>query len=226
MMNLKGNPELTPREGDVGRCVSSACVLGLCAEEIVHAENLMRPLKNYGIACMSMGFLIEETAPVVWRGLMVMSAVEKLLRQVDWGQLDYLVIDMPPGTGDVQLSVSQNIPIAGAVIVSTPQDVALLDAHKGAEMFRKVHVPVLGLVQNMSVFQCPKCKHETHIFGTDGIKDLAKTLGLDILGDVPLHINIRETCDSGQPVVVSQPQSDAVLCFLLHHQSLHCQLCP
>ncbi|CAN8215335.1 unnamed protein product [Coccothraustes coccothraustes] len=188
MMNLKGNPELTPK-------------------------NLMRPLKNYGIACMSMGFLIEETAPVVWRGLMVMSAVEKLLRQVDWGQLDYLVIDMPPGTGDVQLSVSQNIPIAGAVIVSTPQDVALLDAHKGAEMFRKVHVPVLGLVQNMSVFQCPKCKHETHIFGNDGVKDLAKTLGLDILGDVPLHINIRETCDSGQPVVISQPQSDAAKAY-------------
>ncbi|XP_074886413.1 iron-sulfur cluster transfer protein NUBPL isoform X3 [Buteo buteo] len=172
-------------------------------------ENLMRPLKNYGIACMSMGFLIEETAPVVWRGLMVMSAVEKLLRQVDWGQLDYLVIDMPPGTGDVQLSVSQNIPVAGAVIISTPQDVALLDARKGAEMFRKVHVPVLGLVQNMSVFQCPKCKHETHIFGADGVRDLAKTLGLDILGDIPLHVNIRETCDSGQPVVISQPQSDA-----------------
>uniref|UniRef100_A0A8D0FPW8 Iron-sulfur cluster transfer protein NUBPL n=1 Tax=Strix occidentalis caurina TaxID=311401 RepID=A0A8D0FPW8_STROC len=185
MMNLKGNPELTPK-------------------------NLMRPLKNYGITCMSMGFLIEETAPVVWRGLMVMSAVEKLLRQVDWGQLDYLVIDMPPGTGDVQLSVSQNIPIAGAVIISTPQDVALLDARKGAEMFRKVHVPVLGLVQNMSVFQCPKCKHETHIFGANGVRDLAKTLGLDFLGDIPLHVNIREMCDSGQPVVISQPQSDAV----------------
>ncbi|KAM6131487.1 LOW QUALITY PROTEIN: iron-sulfur cluster transfer protein NUBPL [Pterocles gutturalis] len=189
MMNLKGNPELTPK-------------------------NLMRPLKNYGIACMSMGFLIEETAPVVWRGLMVMSAVEKLLRQVDWGQLDYLVIDMPPGTGDVQLSVSQNIPIAGAVIVSTPQDVALLDARKGAEMFRKVHVPVLGLVQNMSVFQCPKCKHETHIFGADGVRELAKALGLDILGDIPLHVNIRETCDSGQPVVISQPQSDAAKAYL------------
>ncbi|XP_075282793.1 iron-sulfur cluster transfer protein NUBPL isoform X2 [Opisthocomus hoazin] len=189
MMNLKGNPELTPR-------------------------NLMRPLKNYGIACMSMGFLIEETAPIVWRGLMVMSAVEKLLRQVDWGQLDYLVIDMPPGTGDVQLSVSQNIPIAGAVIISTPQDMALLDARKGAEMFRKVHVPVLGLIQNMSVFQCPKCKHETHIFGADGVRDLAKTLGLDILGDIPLHVNIRETCDSGQPVVISQPQSDAAKAYL------------
>ncbi|XP_032480083.1 iron-sulfur protein NUBPL isoform X1 [Phocoena sinus] len=157
MMNLKGDPELSQ-------------------------SNLMRPLMNYGIACMSMGFLIEETAPIVWRGLMVMSAIEKLLRQVDWGQLDYLVVDMPPGTGDVQLSVSQNIPISGAVIISTPQDIALMDAHKGAEMFRKVHVPVLGLVQNMSVFQCPKCKHKTHIFGADGARRLARTLDLDILG--------------------------------------------
>ncbi|XP_025058241.1 iron-sulfur protein NUBPL isoform X1 [Alligator sinensis] len=189
MMHLKGNPELT-------------------------SQNLMRPLKNYGIECMSMGFLVEETAPVVWRGLMVMSAIEKLLRQVEWGQLDYLVIDMPPGTGDVQLSVSQNIPIAGAVIVSTPQDIALLDARKGAEMFRKVHVPVLGLVQNMSVFQCPKCKHETHIFGTDGVRDLAKTLGLDVLGDIPLDVNIRKTCDTGQPIVVSQPQSDMAKAYL------------
>ncbi|XP_042297026.1 iron-sulfur protein NUBPL isoform X2 [Sceloporus undulatus] len=183
MMNLKGSPEVTPK-------------------------NLMRPLVNYGIACMSMGFLIEETAPIVWRGLMVMSAIEKLLRQVDWNHLDYLVIDMPPGTGDVQLSVSQNIPVAGAVIVSTPQDIALLDARRGTEMFRKVNVPVLGLVQNMSIFQCPKCKHETHIFGADGVKNLASDLGLDILGDVPLHVHIRETSDAGKPIVVSQPQSN------------------
>ncbi|KAM9646044.1 iron-sulfur cluster transfer protein NUBPL isoform 1-T1 [Trichechus inunguis] len=183
MMNLRGNPELSQ-------------------------NNLMKPLLNYGIACMSMGFLVEETAPVVWRGLMVMSAIEKLLRQVDWGQLDYLVVDMPPGTGDVQLSVSQNIPISGAVIVSTPQDIALMDAHKGAEMFRKVHVPVLGLVQNMSVFQCPKCKHKTHIFGADGARKLARTLDLDVLGDIPLHLNIRETSDTGQPIVFSQPESD------------------
>ncbi|KAM6201898.1 iron-sulfur cluster transfer protein NUBPL [Rhynchocyon petersi] len=189
MMNLKGSPELSQR-------------------------NLMKPLLNYGIACMSMGFLVEETAPVVWRGLMVMSAIEKLLRQVDWGQLDYLVIDMPPGTGDVQLSVSQNIPIAGAVIVSTPQDIALLDARKGAEMFRKVHVPVLGLIQNMSVFQCPKCKHKTHIFGADGARKLARTLDLDILGDIPLHLNIRETSDTGQPIVFSQPQSDEAKAYL------------
>ncbi|XP_010845289.1 PREDICTED: iron-sulfur protein NUBPL isoform X1 [Bison bison bison] len=189
MMNLKGNPELSQ-------------------------SNLMRPLLNYGIACMSMGFLVEETAPLVWRGLMVMSAIEKLLRQVDWGQLDYLVVDMPPGTGDVQLSVSQNVPISGAVIVSTPQDIALMDAHKGAEMFRKVHVPVLGLVQNMSVFQCPKCKHKTHIFGADGARRLARTLDLDILGDIPLHLNIREASDTGQPIVFSQPESDEAKAYL------------
>ncbi|XP_054545719.1 iron-sulfur protein NUBPL isoform X2 [Talpa occidentalis] len=183
MMNLRGNPELSQ-------------------------SNLMRPLLNYGIACMSMGFLVEETAPVVWRGPMVMSAIEKLLRQVDWGQLDYLVVDMPPGTGDVQLSVSQNIPISGAVIVSTPQDIALMDAHKGAEMFRKVHVPVLGLVQNMSFFQCPKCKHRTHIFGADGARKLAQTLNLDVLGDIPLHLNIRKASDTGQPIVFSQPESE------------------
>ncbi|XP_005377010.1 PREDICTED: iron-sulfur protein NUBPL isoform X3 [Chinchilla lanigera] len=189
MMNLKGSPELSQ-------------------------NNQMRPLLNYGIACMSMGFLIEESAPVVWRGLMVMSAIEKLLRQVDWGQLDYLVVDMPPGTGDVQLSVSQNIPISGAVIVSTPQDIALMDAHKGAEMFRKVRVPVLGLIQNMSVFQCPKCKHKTHIFGADGAKKLAQTLDLDVLGDIPLHLSIREASDTGQPVVFSQPESDEARAYL------------
>lgn len=182
LMNLRGNPELTD-------------------------NNLMRPLTNFGIPCMSMGFLVEDTAPIVWRGLMVMSAIEKLLRQVDWGLLDYLIVDMPPGTGDVQLSITQNIPIAGAVIVSTPQDIALLDARRGAEMFRKVNVPVLGLVQNMSVFQCPQCNHQTHIFGSDGARELARTLGVEVLGDIPLHLNIREKSDKGQPVVVSSPDS-------------------
>ncbi|XP_022620422.1 iron-sulfur protein NUBPL isoform X2 [Seriola dumerili] len=167
----------------------------------------MIPLTNYGIPCMSMGFLVEDVAPIVWRGLMVMSAIEKLLRQVDWGSLDYLVVDMPPGTGDVQLSITQNIPVAGAVIVSTPQDIALLDARRGAEMFKKVHVPVLGLVQNMSVFQCPNCHHQTHIFGSDGARQLADTLGVNFLGDVPLHLNIREMSDRGRPVVVSSPDS-------------------
>ncbi|XP_072221835.1 iron-sulfur cluster transfer protein NUBPL isoform X2 [Leuresthes tenuis] len=182
LMNLKGNPELTD-------------------------NNRMIPLINYGVPCMSMGFMVEDVAPIVWRGLMVMSAIERLLRQVDWGSLDYLVVDMPPGTGDVQLSITQNIPIAGAVIVSTPQDIALLDARRGAEMFKKVNVPVLGLVQNMSIFRCPNCSHETHIFGSDGARKLADTLGVKLLGDIPLHLNIRETSDRGQPVVVSFPDS-------------------
>ncbi|XP_066550610.1 iron-sulfur cluster transfer protein NUBPL [Amia ocellicauda] len=189
LMNLRGNPELTDK-------------------------NLMRPLVNYGIPCMSMGFLVDETAPIVWRGLMVMSAIEKLLRQVEWGPVDYLVVDMPPGTGDVQLSITQNVPIAGAVIVSTPQDIALLDARRGAEMFRKVHVPVLGFVQNMSVFQCPNCQHQSHIFGTDGARELARSLGVEVLGDIPLHMSIRETSDTGQPVVVSSPGSPEAGAYL------------
>ncbi|XP_027892775.1 iron-sulfur cluster transfer protein NUBPL isoform X2 [Xiphophorus couchianus] len=182
LMNLKGNPELND-------------------------DNRMIPLINYGVPCMSMGFLVQDASPVVWRGLMVMSAIERLLRQVEWGSLDYLVVDMPPGTGDVQLSITQNIPIAGAVIVSTPQDVALLDARRGAEMFRKLNVPVLGLVQNMSVFQCPNCHHHTHIFGSNGAKQLAETISVKFLGDVPLHLNIREMSDKGQPIVISSPDS-------------------
>ncbi|XP_047467108.1 iron-sulfur protein NUBPL isoform X2 [Mugil cephalus] len=182
LMNLRGNPELSD-------------------------SNRMIPLVNYGVPCMSMGFLVDDVSPIVWRGLMVMSALDKLLRQVDWGSLDLLVVDMPPGTGDVQLSITQNVPIAGAVIVSTPQDIALLDARRGAEMFKKVHVPVLGLVQNMSVFQCPNCLHQTHVFGADGARRLAESLDVAFLGDVPLHLNIRETSDSGQPVVVSAPDS-------------------
>ncbi|XP_077987009.1 iron-sulfur cluster transfer protein NUBPL-like [Glandiceps talaboti] len=173
------------------------------------AQKLMKPLVNYGISCMSMGFLVEEISPIVWRGLMVMSMIEKLLRQVSWGPLDYLVIDMPPGTGDVQLSISQLIPVTGAVIVSTPQDIALLDARKGAEMFKKVDIPVLGIVQNMSVFECPKCHHQTHIFGHDGARNVAMEMGVDILGDIPLDIGIRETSDSGKPVIVSNPHSSA-----------------
>ncbi|XP_077586967.1 iron-sulfur cluster transfer protein NUBPL [Stigmatopora nigra] len=189
LMNLKGNPELTD-------------------------SNRMLPLINYGIRCMSMGFLVEETAPIVWRGLMVMSALDKLLRQVDWGSLDYLVVDMPPGTGDVQLTITQSIPIAGAIIVSTPQDIALLDARRGAEMFKKVNVPVLGMVQNMSVFRCPNCDHETAIFGSGGAKRLADTLGVTLLGDIPLHVNIREMSDEGKPVAVSSPGSLEALSYM------------
>ncbi|XP_038159041.1 iron-sulfur protein NUBPL isoform X2 [Cyprinodon tularosa] len=170
LMNLKGNPELSD-------------------------DNRMIPLINYGVPCMSMGFLVEDTSPIVWRGLMVMSAIERLLRQVQWGALDYLVVDMPPGTGDVQLSISQNIPVAGAVIVSTPQDVALLDARRGVEMFKKVNVP------------CPNCNHQTHIFGSDGVRQLAEKIGVKFLGDIPLHLTIREMSDKGQPIVISYPDS-------------------
>lgn len=182
-------------------------------EPELNKQNLMIPLQNYGLKCMSMGFLVEENAPIVWRGLMVMSAIQKLLRQVAWGPLDYLVVDMPPGTGDTQLSISQNIPINGAVIVSTPQDIALLDARKGAEMFRKVEVPVLGLVQNMSVYVCPKCGHHEHIFGKDGIDKIAKAMHLDILGDIPLNKQIREGCDSGKPILITDPNCPESLIY-------------
>ncbi|XP_077395416.1 iron-sulfur cluster transfer protein NUBPL isoform X3 [Festucalex cinctus] len=189
MMNLKGNPQLT-------------------------GDNRMIPLTNYGVPCMSMGFLVDEDAAIVWRGLMVMSALNKLLTQVEWGPLDYLVVDMPPGTGDVQLTITQSIPIAGAVIVSTPQDVALQDALRGVQMFKKVHVPVLGLVQNMSTFECPKCHHQTAIFGSDGARQLADSLGVALLGDIPLHVHIRQTADRGTPIVVSSPDSPEALAYV------------
>ncbi|KAF4788407.1 Iron-sulfur protein NUBPL [Turdus rufiventris] len=205
MMNLKGNPELTTKRFGLKGTFEGYLLQPSCNEQRHQLDQQISYFVKEKV-CEGEGVRAQP--------MYLVSVQKKLSTQVDWGQLDYLVIDMPPGTGDVQLSVSQNIPISGAVIVSTPQDVALLDARKGAEMFRKVHVPVLGLVQNMSVFQCPKCKHETHIFGADGVRDLAKNLELDILGDVPLHVNIRETCDSGQPVVISQPQSDAAKAYL------------
>jgi ATP-binding protein involved in chromosome partitioning len=180
----------------------------------LNKQQLMEPLVNFGIKCMSMGFLLEhENDPIVWRGLMVMSAIQRLLRQVSWGPLDYLVVDMPPGTGDTQLTMSQNIPIDGAVIVTTPQDIALLDARKGAEMFRKVNVPVLGIVQNMSTYKCPKCGHEEHIFGKDGARALAQDVNIDVLVDIPLHTEIRQTSDEGNPIVVSKPNGVQAFAF-------------
>ncbi|XP_033732526.1 iron-sulfur protein NUBPL-like [Pecten maximus] len=192
---------------------SIPCMMNLQGQPEINNQNLMKPLVNFGIKCMSMGFLVDDKQAIVWRGPMVMSAVQKLLRQVTWGPLDYLVVDMPPGTGDTQLSISQNIPISGALIVSTPQDIALLDARRGAQMFHNVKVPVLGLVQNMSVYVCPKCGHAEHIFGKDGASTIASDMGMDIIGDVPLHICIREGSDRGQPVVVSQPQSPQALVY-------------
>lgn len=169
----------------------------------------MIPLENYGVRCMSMGFLMEKDAPAVWRGLMVMSALEKLVRGTAWGKLDVLVVDMPPGTGDAQISISQRLPLAGAVLVSTPQDIALIDARRGANMFRKVDVPILGLIENMSFFKCPNCGERSHIFSHGGARATAEEMGMDFLGEVPLNIEIRLTSDAGSPIVASSPTSEA-----------------
>ncbi len=168
---------------------------------------VLQPMENYGVKVMSMGFLVAEDTPMIWRGPMVMSALEQMLRDVDWGELDVLMVDMPPGTGDAQLTMAQRVPLAGAVIVSTPQDIALLDARKGLNMFRKVDVPVLGIVENMSYFACPHCGERTDIFSHGGARREAEKLGIDFLGEIPLDIVIRETSDGGQPIVVSQPDS-------------------
>ncbi|WP_184807270.1 iron-sulfur cluster carrier protein ApbC [Nitrospirillum iridis] len=163
------------------------------------------PLVNYGIKVMSMGFLVAEDTPMIWRGPMVMSALTQMLRDVNWGTLDVLVVDMPPGTGDAQLTMAQSVPLAGAVIVSTPQDIALLDARKGLNMFRRVDVPVLGIIENMSYFCCPNCGHRSDIFSHGGARAEAEKLGIDFLGEVPLDIAIRETSDAGTPITVTQP---------------------
>jgi ATP-binding protein involved in chromosome partitioning len=167
----------------------------------------LEPMRNYGISVMSMGFLVDEETPMIWRGPMVMSAIQQMLRDVNWGELDVLVVDMPPGTGDAQLTLAQQVPLAGAVIVSTPQDIALLDARKGLNMFRKVDVPVLGIVENMSYFSCPHCGQRSEIFAHGGARKEAERLGVEFLGEIPLHISIRETSDSGHPIVVSDPSS-------------------
>ncbi len=167
----------------------------------------LKPMESYGLKAMSMGFLVAEDQPIVWRGPMVMGALQQMLSDVAWGDLDVLIVDMPPGTGDAQLTMAQNTPLAGAVIVSTPQDIALLDARKGLNMFRKVDVPVLGIIENMSLFICPSCGHESHIFGHGGARMEAEKLGCDFLGEVPLHIDIRVTADGGRPIVASDPDS-------------------
>ncbi len=165
-------------------------------------------LENYGVKVMSMGFLVEEDTPMIWRGPMVQSALEQMMRDVNWGDLDVMIIDMPPGTGDAQLTMAQRVPLTGAIIVSTPQDIALLDARRGLNMFRKVDVPVLGLIENMSYFTCPHCGERSDIFSHGGAKSEAERLGMDFLGEIPLHMSIRETSDGGNPIVVSDPESE------------------
>src|SRR5882672_2177456 len=165
----------------------------------------LKPLTRYGLTVMSIGFLIDEETPMIWRGPMVISALTQMLREVEWGTLDVMVVDMPPGTGDAQLTMAQQVPLKGAVIVSTPQDLALIDARRGIAMFRKVNVPVLGIVENMSYFHCPQCGTRTDIFGHGGARREAERLGVPFLGEVPLHMDIREKSDSGLPVVATEP---------------------
>ncbi|MDB5370812.1 MAG: iron-sulfur cluster carrier protein ApbC [Roseomonas sp.] len=166
------------------------------------------PVSRWGLKAMSIGFLVEEETPMVWRGPMVMGALEQMLGQVEWGPLDIMIVDMPPGTGDAQLTMSQRVPLAGAVIVSTPQDVALIDARRGVRMFEKVNVPVLGLIENMSYFCCPNCNHRSEIFGHGGARAEAERMKVEFLGELPLKLAIRELADAGTPIAIARPESD------------------
>jgi len=174
----------------------------------------IHPLEAFGIACMSIGFLIDEDQPMIWRGPMVTQALQQLLGETNWGDLDYLIVDMPPGTGDIQLTLSQRVPVSGAVIVTTPQDIALLDARKGLRMFEKVKVPVLGIVENMSLHVCSNCGHQEPIFGSGGGERMAEQYGVPLLGNLPLDIHIREEADAGQPSVVADPEGPAARAYL------------
>jgi ATP-binding protein involved in chromosome partitioning len=168
----------------------------------------MEPLENYGLQVMSIGFLVDKDEAMIWRGPMATQALDQLLRQTNWKELDYLLVDMPPGTGDIQLTLSQKVPLTGAVIVTTPQDIALLDARKGIKMFEKVGVPILGIVENMAVYCCPNCGHTEHIFGADGGKRMAAEYNMDYLGALPLNMQIRMQADSGKPTVVADPDGE------------------
>jgi ATP-binding protein involved in chromosome partitioning len=182
-------------------------MLGISGRPTSADGKVLRPMENYGIKCMSIGFLVPEDTPMIWRGPMVMSALKQMLGEVAWGELDIMIVDMPPGTGDAQLTMAQQVALAGAVIVSTPQDIALIDARKGLNMFKKVDVPVLGIIENMSYFLCPHCGERSDIFSHGGARREAERLGTDFLGEVPLDMAIRETSDDGRPITVSDPDS-------------------
>ncbi len=188
-------------------------MLGISGRPRSRDGKVLQPMENYGLRVMSMGFLVPEDTPMIWRGPMVMSALQQMLREVDWGELDIMIVDMPPGTGDAQLTMAQQVPLAGAVIVSTPQDIALLDARKGLNMFKQVDVPVLGIVENMSYFLCPHCGGRTEIFSHGGARQEADRLGTEFLGEVPLDIRIRETSDGGTPIVIAEPDNPHALVF-------------
>jgi len=194
---------------------SQPLMLGLAAERPVSADGKrLKPLAAHGVSAMSIGFLVDAEQPMVWRGPMVTQALTQLLGETEWGALDYLVVDMPPGTGDIQLTLAQRVPVAGAVIVTTPQDIALADARKGLKMFEKVSVPVLGVVENMSVHICSSCGHTEHIFGAGGGARMAAQYGLKLLGELPLDAHIREETDGGRPSVVAAPDSPRARCYL------------
>ena len=186
----------------------------------------LKPIERYGLTVMSIGFLIEEETPMIWRGPMVMSALTQMLREVEWGALDVMVVDMPPGTGDAQLTMAQQVPLKGAVIVSTPQDLALIDARRGIAMFKRVNVPVLGIVENMSTFICPNCGTRHDIFGHGGAQREAERLGVPFLGEVPLEMSIRETSDSGLPIVATQPDSPHAAAYRTIAANVRDQLGP
>jgi len=187
-------------------------MLGIAKKPEVRGEKMI-PIEAWGIKCMSIGFLVEEETPMIWRGPMVMGALEQMMGQVAWGALDVLVVDMPPGTGDAQLTMAQRVKLAGAVIVSTPQDIALIDARRGVRMFEKVNVPVLGIVENMSFFCCPACGHRAEIFGHGGARAEAARLGAAFLGEIPLLLEIRTGSDAGTPVAAAAPDSPAGQAF-------------
>lgn len=189
LMNLSGEPRLSP-------------------------NNRLLPLSNYGVKTMSMGYLVGESAPVVWRGLMIMKALQQLLHEVDWGGLDVLILDLPPGTGDTQLTITQQIILDGAIIISTPQDIALKDAIKGINMFKATKTPILGMIQNMALFHCPHCKRGSLIFGDkNGVRDACKEYNVQFLGDIPLHAKICSDADRGIPTVVAEPTSERAKIF-------------
>jgi ATP-binding protein involved in chromosome partitioning len=189
-------------------------MLGLKGKPTSKDGKILQPMQAWGLKTMSIGSLVNDDQPMIWRGPMVMSAITQLLFDVDWDPLDVLLVDMPPGTGDAQLTLAQRVPLGGAVIVSTPQDIALIDARKGLAMFRRTHVPVLGMVENMSTFVCPHCGNETHIFGHGGARETAGKIECDFLGEVPLHLSIRETSDAGAPISATQPDSPQAKAFL------------
>ncbi len=198
-------------------------LLGLARKPEVRGEKMI-PLEAWGLKCMSIGFLVEEETPMIWRGPMVMGALEQMMGQVSWGALDVLVVDMPPGTGDAQLTMAQRVTLAGAVIVSTPQDIALIDARRGVRMFERVRVPVLGIVENMSYFCCPNCGHRAEIFGHGGARAEAARLGTAFLGEIPLLLDIRTGSDAGTPVAASAPDSPAGQAFAALAQAVRGKL--